>query len=40
MEKYPDRYFVDDLGEWNFIKPKDDLAWIDELEMLDAIYED
>lgn len=35
MEKYPDRYYMDDLNEWNSIKPADDLSWIDELEMLD-----
>ena len=35
MEKYPDRYYMDDLNEWNSIKPADDLSRIDELEMLD-----
>ena len=40
MVKYPDRCFVDDLGEWNSIKPKDNLSWIDELEMLDVIFGD
>lgn len=30
-EKYPDRYFVDDLNEWNSVK-KDNLAWIDRTE--------
>lgn len=29
MKKYPDRYFVDDLNEWNSIKPSDNLPWID-----------
>ena len=38
--KYPDRCFVDDLGEWDSFKPKDNLSWIDELEMLDAILGD
>ena len=35
MEQYPDRYYMDDLNEWNSTKPADDLSWIDELEMLD-----
>ena len=35
MEQYPDRYYMDDLNEWNSTKQTDDLSWIDELEMLD-----
>lgn len=40
MEKYPDRYYMDDLNEWNSIKPADDLSWIDELEMLETMMDD
>ncbi len=41
MERYPDRYFVDDLAEWNSISGKEiDLAWIDEIEELDALLLD
>ena len=39
MEKHPDRYFVDDLNEWNSIKG-DKLAWIDRLEEFDAFMND
>ena len=39
MEKDPDRYFVDDLNEWNSIK-EDKLAWIDRLEEFDAFMSD
>ena len=39
MEKYPDRYFVDDLNEWNSIN-EDKLAWIDRLEEFDAFMND
>lgn len=35
MEKYLDRYYMDDLNEWNSTKQTDDLSRIDELEMLD-----
>lgn len=39
MERYPDRYYVDDLCEWNSISGKDaDLAWIDEIEAIDALF--
>ena len=39
MEKYPDRYFVDELNEWNSIK-EDKLAWIDRLKEFDAFMSD
>ena len=39
MERYPDRYYVDDLHEWNSISSKDiELAWIDEIEAIDALF--
>lgn len=39
MKKYPDRYYVDDLNEWNSISRKDiELAWIDEIEAIDALF--
>lgn len=39
MEKYPDRYYMDDLNEWNSISRKDiELAWIDEIEAIDALF--
>ena len=39
MEQYPDRYYVDDLNEWNSISRKDiELAWIDEIEAIDALF--
>ena len=41
MKQYPDRYYVDDLNEWNSIRGKDaDLAWIDEIEAIDALFSD
>jgi len=41
MERYPDRYFIDTLGEWNSISPKEkELAWIDEVEAIDALFFD
>ena len=40
MEKYPDRYYMDDLNEWNSTKQTDDLSWIDDLEMLEAMMDD
>ena len=41
MEQYPDRYYVDDLNEWNSISRKDiELAWIDEIEAFDALIFD
>ena len=40
MEHYPDRYYVDDLREWNSIEPRDELSWIDDIEALDAFLDD
>ena len=40
MKKYPDRYYIDDLNEWNSIRQNDPLSWIDELEMIDEIMDD
>lgn len=40
MEKYPDRYYVDDLNEWNSIKGRDNLLWIDDIESFDAFMDD
>lgn len=41
MEHFPDRYFVDDLHEWNSISPKEiELKWIDEVEAIDALFFD
>ncbi len=41
MKQYPNRYYVDDLNEWNSIRGKDaDLAWIDEIEAIDALFID
>lgn len=37
MEQYPDRYYVDDLYEWNSISGRDDLSWIDDIEAYDAL---
>lgn len=34
MKKYPDRYFIDDLKEYNSVKH--DLSWIDCIEEFDA----
>lgn len=36
IKQYPDRYFVDNLGEYNSIKPRDELSWIDDIEAFDA----
>lgn len=38
MKKYPDRYFVDDLKEYNSVKH--DLSWIDRIEGFDAFMGD
>lgn len=38
MKKYPDRYFVDDLKEWNSIDY--DLSWIDQMEYFEAFIDD
>ena len=40
MEQYPDRYYMDDLNEWNSTKQTDDLSWIDDLEMMEAMMDD
>ena len=40
MKKNPDRYYIDDLNEWNSISQNDPLSWIDELEMIDEIMDD
>ncbi len=37
MKQYPDRYFVDDLHEWNSVDP---LEWIDKIEEINAILDD
>ena len=38
MEYYPDRYYVNDLYEWNSISGRDDLSWIDDIEAYDALW--
>ena len=40
VKQYPDRYFIDDLGEHNSIKPRDELSWIDDIEAFDAFMND
>lgn len=40
MQKYPDRYYVDDLNEWNSVKSGGSLSWIDEIEMFDTMMND
>lgn len=41
MKRFPERYYVDDLNEWNSISPKEiELAWIDEVEAIDALFFD
>lgn len=41
MKQFPDRYFIDDLHEWNSISGKDaDLRWIDEIEEIEALFFD
>lgn len=41
MEEYPDRYYIDDLKEWNSISPTEmELRWIDEIEAFDALFFD
>ena len=40
VKRYPDRYFIDDLGEYNSIKPRDELSWIDDIEAFDAFMND
>ncbi len=39
MKQYPDRYYIDDLGDWNSMK-SDSLAWIDRIEEFNAFMED
>ncbi len=36
MKQYQDRYFFDDLHEWNSV---DSLAWIDQIEEIDAFMD-
>jgi hypothetical protein len=31
---------VDDLNEWNSIKGRDELSWIDDIEAFDAFMDD
>ncbi len=38
MKKYPERYFVDDLREWNSVDY--DLSWIDRMEYFEAFMDD
>lgn len=40
IKQYPDRYFVDNLGEYNSIKPGDKLSWIDDIEAFDAFMDE
>lgn len=40
IKQYPDRYFVDNLGEYNSIKPRDELSWIDDIEAFDAFMDE
>jgi hypothetical protein len=41
MELYPGRYYVDNLNDWNSISPKEiELAWIDAVETIDALFFD
>ncbi len=39
MKEYPDRYFLDELQEWNSID-YDPLSWIDDYEEIDIIFDD
>ena len=39
MKQFPDRYYIDDLREWNSISGKDaDLRLIDEIEEMEALF--
>lgn len=38
MEHYPDRYYIDDLYEWNSIRGRDELSWIDDIEAYEALF--
>lgn len=40
IKQYPDRYFVDNLGEHNSIKPRDELSWIDDIEAFYAVMDE
>ena len=41
MKQFPDRYYIDDLREWNSISGKDaDLRWIDEIEEMETLFFD
>ena len=41
MKQFPDRYYIDDLHEWNSVSRKDvDLRWIDEIEEMEAMFFD
>ncbi len=37
MKRYPDRYYVDDLHEWNSVDP---LSWIDRIEEVHAFLDE
>lgn len=37
MKQYPDRWYVDDLKEWNSV---DELRWIDRVEEFLSMVED
>ncbi len=39
MKQYPDRYFLDDLNEWNSVKEED---WdpFDHVEFIEAFFDD
>lgn len=39
LEKNPNLKFIDDLHERNSVKV-DELAWIDEIEAIDALFDD
>ena len=40
IKHYSDRYFVDNLGEYNSIKPRDEFSWIDDIEAFNAFMDD
>jgi hypothetical protein len=39
LKSYPDRYYIDDLGDYNSVKPRDELSWIDDIEAFDAFMD-
>jgi hypothetical protein len=39
LKIYPDRFYIDDLGEYNSIKPRDELSWIDDIEAFEAFMD-